>query len=165
MRKGERNLFVGLAVLAVVLVGFRSWQVASYDEVDPGLPFYTTASSELSDAAALLMRKHKCKDCHSLWANRDMTQNVPTPRLDGMGSLKTEQWLFEYFSAENPQDILASRLKPRYRMPSYAKLPDSDRKILAQYVSSLKVKDWYLEEVRSHEFEKLTGKKYTAQMK
>ena len=45
-------------------------------------------------------------------------------------------------------------------MPSYAQLPESERRLLASYMASLKVKDWYLEETRKAEFEKLTGKEY-----
>ena len=87
-------------------------------------------------------------------------QAVPAPSLDGMGSLRDEEWLFKYFSAEDPQSILPSRLKERFRMPSFAAIPEADRRMLAKYVSSLKVEDWYLEEVRKAEFEKLTGKEY-----
>ncbi len=158
MRKGEKVIIGGLVLFAVVMMSYRGYQVVTQDEEDPGVPFYTTASTKLTKAASLLIRQHSCKDCHSLWATRDMTQSVPTPRLDGIGSLKTEQWLFDYFSAEEPQDILPSRLKPRYRMPSYAKLSETDRRVLAQYMSSLKVEDWYLDEVKAHEFVKLTGK-------
>ncbi len=142
------------------MMSVRGWQVATQDEEDPGIPFYTTADTELTNKASLLIKSNHCKDCHSLWATKDLTQNVPTPRLDGMGTLKSEQWLYDYFSSENPQDIVPSRLKPRYRMPSYAHLPEEERRTLASYVSSLKVQDWYLEEVRKHEYEKLTGKDY-----
>jgi hypothetical protein len=45
-------------------------------------------------------------------------------------------------------------------MPSFSQLPESDRHALAGYMASLKVKDWYLEETRKAEFEKLTGKEY-----
>lgn len=158
MRKGEKVIIGGLALFAVVAMSYRGFQVATQEVKDPGIPFYTTADAGLTKAATLLIKEHNCKSCHSLWATRDMMQNVPAPRLDGMGSLKTEQWLFDYFSAELPQDILPSRLKPRYRMPSYAKLSEVDRRTLAQYVSSLKVEDWYLDEVKAHEYVKLTGK-------
>jgi sulfur-oxidizing protein SoxX len=85
---------------------------------------------------------------------------VPAPILDGMGSLHDEAWFFQYFSAPDPQKILPSRLKPEYRMPSYAQLPEHDRRLLAQYMASLKVQDWYLQETRKAEYEKLTGKEY-----
>jgi hypothetical protein len=45
-------------------------------------------------------------------------------------------------------------------MPSYAQLSDNERHLLASYMASLKVKDWYLEETRKAEYEKLTGKEY-----
>ena len=45
-------------------------------------------------------------------------------------------------------------------MPSYASLPEQDRRVLAQYLASLKVKDWYLEQTRKAEYEKLTGLEY-----
>ena len=105
-------------------------------------------------------RKQSCKDCHSLWTVRNMLDNVPAPILDGLGSLHSEEWFYQYFSSANPQAIVPSRLKQEFRMPSYAQLPESDRRLLASYMASLKVKDWYLEETRKAEFEKLTGKEY-----
>ena len=99
-----------------------------------------------------------CKECHSLWTLKDMMESVPAPMLDGIGSLRTETWLYEYLSASNPQSIIPSRLKKEYQMPSYAKLPDADRHVLSEYLASLKVKDWYLEQTKKAEYEKLTGK-------
>jgi len=84
-------------------------------------------------------------------------QAVPAPMLDGIGSLRSEAWLFAYLSAENPQSILPSRLKPEYRMPSFARLSDAERRTLAGYLASLQVKDWYLEQTRRLEHDKLTG--------
>ena len=87
-------------------------------------------------------------------------QAVPAPSLDGMGSIRDEAWLYAYFSAEDPQSIVPSRLKPRFRMPSFATMPEEDRRILAKYIASLKVKDWYLQETKKSAYEKLTGKEY-----
>ena len=89
-----------------------------------------------------------------------MYESVPAPMLDGLGSLRSEEWFYQYFSAANPQAILPSRLKLEFRMPSYAKLPENERRLLASYMASLKVKDWYLEETRKAEYVKLTGKEY-----
>ncbi len=160
MRKGEKIFFASLAALAVVLVAYKGWIVASDTEEDPGIPFYTTADVLVQKQASQLIRDLKCRECHTLWGTRDMTASVPSPPLDGLGSLRTEGWFFDYFSAENPQDILPSRLKLKYRMPSYSHLDETDRKILASYMASLKVEDWYLEEVKKKEYEKLTGKTY-----
>jgi len=55
---------------------------------------------------------------------------------------------------------IAFRLKLEYRMPSYAQLPENERRLLASYMASLKVQDWYLEETRKAEYVKLTGKEY-----
>lgn len=156
MRVGEKNILIIMAVVAVGMMAYRGYQVATAPP-DPGIPFYTTASPELKRHAELVYRDNNCSDCHSLWTVRNMMQNVPAPRLDGIGSLHDEEWFYKYFSAENPQDILPSRLKQEYRMPSYAHIPDQQRRLLASYMSSLKVEDWYLEETRKSEFEKLTG--------
>ena len=157
MRKGEK-LIIGLMVASVAILVVV--KILKHEEgVDPGIPFYSTASPELSSAASQLMRDNRCKECHSLWATKDMTIAVPAPALDGMGMFRDEEWLYNYFSAKVPQDMLSTRLKPQYRMPSYAHLSDSERRNLAAYMASLKVEDWYLEETNKARQEKLTGKK------
>ena len=151
------------AIIAVVVLGLmlrNFWHVESGDEVDKGIPYYTTASADLTRDAMDVYRKQSCKNCHSLWTVRNMMDNVPAPILDGLGSLHSEEWFYQYFSAVDPQSILPSRLKQEFHMPSYAQLPDNERHLLASYMASLKVQDWYLEETRKAEFEKLTGKEY-----
>ncbi len=165
MRKGEKVIIGILVALGLILMTQRAWQIATETEEDPGIPFYTTASTEVSNNAAALMRQLKCRECHTIWAVRDLTQKVPAPALDGIGSLRGEAWFYDYFSASDPQTILPSRLKAQYQMPSYAHLPEDDRKTLAAYMASLKVEDWYLEETRKAEFEKLTGKPYKPEEK
>jgi len=159
MRAGEKGILIFIAVLVVgtmVYKGFRN----AVDEKDPGVPFYTTASPELKHGAEVLYKRLECSNCHTLWMVRNMMESVPAPALDGIGSLRDEKWFYDYFSAENPQSVLPSRLKPEFRMPSYAHLPDEERRLLAAYMSSLKVQPWYLEETKKAEYEKLTGKKY-----
>ena len=160
MRKGEK-LIIGLMVSSVaLLLVVKAYQGRNNVGEDPGIPFYSTASPELTSAAAKLIRHNKCKECHSLWATKDLTIAVPAPALDGMGMFRDEKWLYDYFSAEVPQDMLSTRLKPQYRMPSYAYLSDEDRHNLAKYIFSLKVEDWYLEQTNKSRQEKLTGKSY-----
>lgn len=161
MRRSEKVILGIIAVIVLPLMARNFWQVESGKlEEDKGIPYYSTASAELTKEGAALYDQNRCKDCHSLWTVRDIMQHVPAPILDGIGSLRSEEWFYNYFSAENPQTILPSRLKKEYRMPSYKNLSDQDRHVLAKYMSSLKVKDWYLEATRKAEYEKLTGKKY-----
>ena len=160
MRKGEKGIFVVMGISVLVLMGVKMFQQSKNTEPDPGIPYYTTASNELTAEAARIMKDGKCKSCHSLWGTRDMLQAVPAPPLDAMGFFRDEEWLFAYFSAENPQNILPSRLKPEYRQPSFAEFPESDRRMLAEYIASLQVEDWYLEETKKRRYEKLTGKDY-----
>jgi mono/diheme cytochrome c family protein len=157
MRTGEKGI---LLVIAVLVVGGALWSFQRQSEAPPEdreIPFYSTASAELRQAAGAIYRRENCKSCHTLWTVRDIMQSVPAPALDGIGSLHDEQWFFEYFSAGNPQLILPSRLKAEYQMPSYAHLPDDERRTLAAYMASLKVKDWYLDEARKARCRKLTG--------
>ncbi len=156
MKQGEKII---LAATAVVVVALAAYKIVTR-EPDRGIPFHTTASADLAREATALYDRESCKDCHSLWTQRDMLQAVPAPALDGIGSLHDENWFYAYFSAENPQFVVPSRLKKQYRMPSYAKLPEHERRVLAQYMASLKVDDWYLAETRKAEYEKLTGKEY-----
>jgi hypothetical protein len=157
MRKGEKTILI---ITAVIVIGMMAWNFYRQRErtaQDSSIPFYSTAPAELSQQAGELIRQYECRSCHTLWTLRDMMRAVPAPALDGIGSLRDHDWLYAYLSAENPQSILSSRLKKEYQMPSYAGIPEGDRRILAEYLASLKVKDWYLEEARMAECSKLTG--------
>ncbi len=158
MRRGEKGI---LLLTAAVVLFYGAKNVIHLEQhpvsKDPGIPFYSTASHEVARKATDIIRGQGCRNCHTLWATTSMTQFVPSPPLDGIGSLRSEAWLYKYFSAKDPQQMLPSRMKPKYRMPSYADLPEKDRRLLASYMASLKVKDWYLKKVREVEYEKLTG--------
>jgi len=159
MRRGEKGILTLIAVIVLAMMGFNFWKVET-ETVPKGLPYFTTASADLTRDAMAVYHKQGCKNCHSLWTVRNLMETIPAPILDGLGSLHDEEWFFKYFSSNNPQTIVPSRLKPEYRMPSYAKLPEHERRLLASYMASLKVKDWYLEETRKAEYVKLTGKVY-----
>lgn len=156
MKSGEKII---LAATAAVVVALGAYKMVTR-QPDRGIPYHTTAAPEVVKEATAIYDRESCKDCHSLWTERNMLQFVPAPALDGIGSLRNEAWFYAYFSATDPQAIVPSRLKKEYRMPSYAKLPERERHLLAQYMASLKVDDWYLAETRKAEYEKLTGKEY-----
>lgn len=160
MRKGEKAILIGSAIAVATVIGVRAYMGHFDMSDDKGIPFYTTADGELKSKAMKIYKTQSCKDCHTLWTVRDMMRKVPAPALDGIGSLHTEEWFYTYFSAPDPQAILPSRLKKEFQMPSYAALPEQERRILARYMASLKVEDWYLPEVKKSEYEKLTGKKF-----
>jgi len=160
MKRGEKVVLAVIAVIVLGLMGRNLFRIESEHEVDKGIPYYSTATAELARDAMNVYHRNGCKGCHSLWTVRNMMESVPAPILDGIGSIRNEEWFYQYFSAENPQTILPSRLKLEYRMPSYAKLPEHDRRLLASYMASLKVQDWYLQETRKAEYEKLTGKEF-----
>jgi len=162
MRKGEK-IIVGAMLVSVAILSIVKITKSNKDEgEDPGIPYYSDASNEITKSAAKTMHLFDCRKCHSLWGTKAFTQSVPAPSLDGMGMFRSEEWLYAYFSAENPQEILPSRLKEEYRMPSLNSATDEERKDLAKYIASLKVEDWYLEETKKARYEKLTGKKYKA---
>ena len=159
MKRGEWAIAAGVVVLILAaLLKAVLFPPEPPKETDK-VPFYTTADKALQKQAADLYRRLGCRDCHSLWGVRNITQFVPAPMLDGIGSWRSEAWLYNYFSSKDPQSILPSRLKPKYRMPSYSHLPEAQRRLLARYFASLKVKDWYLQQARAAEYEKLTGHK------
>lgn len=158
MRRGEKAVLALIG--AVLVVGVVRSQLRVEGKHDRDIPFYSTATPELARKAMDIYHSNGCKSCHTLWTLRDMLQAVPAPMLDGIGSLRTETWLYAYLSSPDPQAIIPSRLKKEYQMPSYASLPDDDRHLLAQYLASLKVKDWYLEQTKQAEYEKLTGMEY-----
>ncbi|MDQ6979837.1 MAG: c-type cytochrome [Mariprofundaceae bacterium] len=159
MKTGEKALGVLIVLLLCVGVGRVLLAPAEKDKESGSIPFYSSASAEVQNRAAVLYKDLKCRDCHRLWGVNNIMQFVPSPSLDGVGSLRDEAWLYEYFSSENPQEMLPTRLKKEFKMPSYATLSEKDRRLMAAYFSSLKVKDWYLDEVKRMEQEKLTGKK------
>jgi sulfur-oxidizing protein SoxX len=160
MRAGEKGILATIALVSVSVMIYQGWNLSHQKGKDPGIPFYSTAPKEMASRASELYRRYNCRDCHSLWGVRNIMQAVPAPALDGIGSWRDEQWLFDYFSAKDPQTIVPSRLKPRFRMPSFADIPVAERHLLAKYFASLKVKDWYLQKARKAEYEKLTGKDY-----
>lgn len=146
-------LFVAALIVAIVQSMYKPHAPQAANE----LPYYTTADASLERAGSDLYRSLQCRNCHSIWSVKSIYQSVPAPSLDGIGSLRNEEWLFRYFSAENPQSILPSRLKEKYRMPSYANLSEAERMTLAKYFASLRVRDWYLDETINAEQKKLNG--------
>jgi sulfur-oxidizing protein SoxX len=158
MKRGEKGVL--LLIVLVVAAGVGRSLFLGEQKHDRDIPFYSTATPAATRDAMSVYRKSGCKDCHSLWTLKDMTQAVPAPMLDGIGSLRSEAWLYEYLSSPNPQAIIPSRLKPKYKMPSYATLSEQERRSLAGYLASLQVKDWYLEQTKKAEYEKLTGMEY-----
>lgn len=156
MKKGEKWILaiIGISIVSLSAINYVQKRA---QKIDPGIPFFSTSSGELSRKATELIRRENCRDCHSLWTIRDPLQSVPAPMLDGIGILHDEEWFYRYFSATDPQAVLPSRLKPQYRMPSYAQLPEQERRMLAQYMASLKVKDWYRDRVVKAEHSVLTG--------
>ncbi len=160
MKRGEALILAAIGLVVVAGIARNLIGRQSADGPDPGIPYYSTADRALAREAGDLYRQNNCRECHSLWSLKSPLQSVPAPALDGIGSLRSEQWLLEYLSAPDPQSVLPSRLKKEYRMPSYATLPERERRVLAQYLASLRVKDWYLEQTRAAEYEKLTGMPY-----
>lgn len=156
MRKGEKWILAAIGITVVSLAGVNYIRSIG-EKPDPGIPFYSTSTKEFSGEATKLIEREHCRDCHSLWTLKNILQSVPAPMLDGIGTLHSEQWLYRYLSAKNPQAIVPSRLKPRFRMPSYAHLPERERRMLAKYLASLKVKDWYLARLKKAEHHALTG--------
>ena len=143
LKTGEKAIFIGMGVLALLMMGWRMLNIDKVEE-DKGIPYYTTSSSQFMKKAGILYKRYNCSDCHSLWTMKNIMETVPAPALDGIGSLKDETWFYRYFSAENPQSILPTRLLPKWKMPSFAHIPEEDRRVLAKYMASLKVKKWYL---------------------
>ncbi|MBI5451059.1 MAG: cytochrome c [Gammaproteobacteria bacterium] len=157
MRKGEKAILILIVVVVGAAMLYSGMRQQDAGKGATELPFYTTADNKLNAGGMAVYHKYGCKACHKLWTMSDMLQSVPAPALDGIGSLKTRQWLNDYLSAANPQQIVPSRLKPEYRMPSYAAMAAQERDTLVAYLASLKVKDWYLDETRRAECSKLTG--------
>jgi cbb3-type cytochrome oxidase cytochrome c subunit len=155
MKRGEKTV---LAVIVLVIsVSVVRSLLHVEEKHDRDIPFYSTATPDVARKAMDIYRSNGCKSCHTLWTLQDMLQFVPAPMLDGIGSLRTETWLYEYLSSPNPQQVLPSRLKKEYQMPSYANLSQDERNLLAQYLASLKVEDWYFDQTKKAEHEKLTG--------
>jgi sulfur-oxidizing protein SoxX len=158
MKRGEKAVI--LIIVFLVGAGMVRALLHSDDMHEHEIPFYSVATQEAAKKAMDIYRRSGCKECHTLWTMKDMLQSVPAPMLDGIGSLRSESWLYDYLSSANPQSIIPSRLKPQYRMPSYKNLSEDDRHTLAEYLASLKVKDWYLDQTKKAEYEKLTGMEY-----
>jgi cbb3-type cytochrome oxidase cytochrome c subunit len=155
MKRGEKAVLaiIGLVVAAGMLRSLLHVE----EQHDREIPFYSTASNDVASKAMDIYRSNNCRNCHTLWTLKNMMESVPAPMLDGIGSIRTESWIYDYLSSADPQSVLPSRLKKEYRMPSYSKMPDEERRVLSAYLASLKVKDWYLDQTKKLEFEKLNG--------
>ena len=116
MRRGEKWIYGTIILIVIAFMGRNVIRQMDPANKDPGIPFYSTASHELEQSGSELYHRLNCKHCHSLWTLRDVMAFVPAPALDGIGSLRDEQWFYEYLSAENPQTILQSRLKEESRI-------------------------------------------------
>jgi len=159
MRKGDWLIagLLGLVVVAAIAKGIYDTNEPADDK---GIPFYSTASAEVQRAGGDLYRDIGCRNCHTIWSVKNVMETVPAPSLDGIGNLRSEEWLYNYFSSKDPQSIIPTRLKKKYAMPSYAALPEKERRLLAKYFANMKVKDWYLEDTKASEYKKLTGNPY-----
>ncbi len=151
------NTVILLFAAALVVAIVQSMIKTPAQTMDNSLPYYSTADAQLTQAGSDLYHSLQCRNCHKIWSVKSLYNTVPAPSLDGIGSLRSEDWLFRYFSAENPQAMLKTRLKAKYKMPSYAFLPEAKRRLLARYFSSLRVRDWYLDETIKAEQKKLLG--------
>ncbi|MDQ6993011.1 MAG: c-type cytochrome [Mariprofundus sp.] len=148
---------LSLAAVFVVAVVQSLISPTKPDTSERGLPYYSTADAALTRSGAALYKKLQCRNCHKIWSVKNLYETIPAPSLDGIGSLRSEEWLYTYFSSKNPQSMLATRLKEKFKMPSYASLSEDDRRVLSLYFASLKVRSWYLEETRKAEQKKLKG--------
>jgi sulfur-oxidizing protein SoxX len=155
MKRGEKAVLVIIGL--VVAAGMLRSLLHVEEQHDREIPFYSTASNDVASKAMDIYRSNNCRNCHTLWTLKNMMESVPAPMLDGIGSIRTESWIYDYLSSADPQSVLPSRLKKEYRMPSYSKMPDEERRVLSAYLASLKVKDWYLDQTKKLEFEKLNG--------
>ena len=147
-----------LAAVFIISVVQSMLYPTPVDTSERGLPYYSTANPSLARSGALLYKKYGCRNCHKIWSVKNLYETVPAPSLDGIGSIRSEEWLYRYLSAKNPQSMLPTRLKPKYKMPSYADIPKQDRMTLAAYFASLKVRGWYYKQTVRAEQKKLTGK-------
>ena len=119
MKRGEVLILATIGVVVAGIMARNAINLHYADRQDQGIPFYSTADQKLARAGADLYRSNHCRQCHSLWSVKNPFESVPAPALDGIGSLRSEEWFYHYFSAPDPQSILPSRLKAEYRMPSY----------------------------------------------
>ena len=73
MRKGEKNILVGTAVVVLSFMAIKTYYISHEKTQDQGIPFYSTASKTLQQKAATIIREKNCRDCHLLWAQRNTT--------------------------------------------------------------------------------------------
>ena len=75
---------------------------------------------------------------------------MPAPALDGIGSLRSENWFYEYFSVAGPAVHLAEPVEGGIpHAVAGGPAGGATGGSLAKYMASLKVKDWYLESARA----------------
>ncbi|MEQ1583540.1 MAG: cytochrome c, partial [Candidatus Nitrotoga sp.] len=67
MKPGEKIVFVVIAIVVIGFMGRNLWRLNTIQEVDKGIPYFSTASATLERAATDIYRQQNCKSCHSLW--------------------------------------------------------------------------------------------------
>ncbi len=106
-------------------------------------PYYQEIT-EASEKGHQVYRKYECYKCHRIIG----MGHLPGPKLDGLASRRSREWLENYLTSPDPQKIIPSRFKKEFRMPSYASMPKKEREQLLDYLLSLKMKED--EEAKKH---------------
>ena len=127
LRAGEWLVVVG----ALLIAGFAAL-VGSLIYLKPPPAEYGYVDSAAAQQGEAIYRRESCRDCHKIFGNG----STSGPRLDGVGSRRSQSWLQAYLLTPSVGD------KPyRSRMPSYAHLKAEERDALVAYLLALNSAD------------------------
>ena len=127
MRLGEWVVLGGSAVIAAfaVLVGELIY-------LKPPPVEYRYVENALARDGEAIYRREGCSSCHRVFGNGA----TYGPRLDGVGSRRSAQWLLQYLQDPKPG---AGERPYRVRMPSYRMLQTVELNALVAYRQGLRV--------------------------
>lgn len=121
-----------IVVAGSLLIGAFAALVGALIHAKPPPVEFAYVETEQSRQGETVYRREGCGTCHQLFGNGA----TYGPRLDGVGSRRSGDWLRAYLI--DPQPGVGDR-PYRVRMPAYAGLAPQQRDALVAYLQALRV--------------------------
>ena len=119
-----------VVVAGAVFIGAFAALVGTLIYLKPPPAEFGYADSAAAQLGETIYRRESCRDCHNVFGNG----STSGPRLDGVGSRRSQSWLQAYL--QSPRTAAGDKAY-RVKMPSYAHLKAEELDALVAYLSAL----------------------------